>query len=379
MPRIKIGRNLKNLDWLLVVNIVALVLFGLVSLAAATATAATGAEVTLADKLANLNLTLVVNQALRFLAGVLAAIAMMMIDYTALLEFAPIIYWINIIVLALLYVLATVTKGTVSWYTFGGIGFQPSELMKISLMFMLARTFSRRPADHKIETLGELWQPVFYIAVPFLLVALQPDMGTALVIASVGIGILLIVGVGKTLLLSIAGGAAISLPVVWLMLSNMQKDRILVFFDKTRDLSGAGYNVLHSKIAIGSGQLFGKGIFTEGNLSQLNWVPVKESDFIFTVAGEMFGFVGGFLLLLLFASLLYRTLRMAMRARDKFGSLICVGVAVMIFVHMFENIGMTMGLMPVTGIPLPFVSYGGSNMMTNMIAYGLVLNIGSKW
>ena len=379
MWRFNFKKNWKNVDWWLLANIAALVLFGLVSLAAATATASTGAEATLGEKLANLNLDLVLRQGMWFLVGLVVMALMMMVDYTALMDYAPFIYWTNIVVLALLYVLATVTKGTVSWYTFGGIGFQPSEMMKISLMIMFGSLFSRRPSERKIESLEDLWKPVLLIAIPFLLVALQPDMGTALVIAFTGIGIMLVVGMGRRLLLTLLGSAAAGLPLIWLLLSQTQKDRILVFFDSSYDLSNAGYNVLRSKIAIGSGQLFGKGMFAEGNLSQLDWVPVKESDFIFTVTGEMFGFFGGLILLLLFGFLLFRTLRIALRARDRFGAIVVVGVASMIFVHMFENIGMTMGLMPVTGIPLPFVSYGGSNLVTNMAAYGLVLNIGSKW
>ncbi len=373
-------KNWKNIDWLLVLTIVALVLFGLISLAAARATASTGTEVTLAEKLANLNLDLVVRQALWFLVGLAVMIVVMMVDHTALMEFAPVIYWVNIVLLLMLFVLATVVNKTVSWYkVFGGIGFQPSEIMKISLMLMLARLFSRRPTEQKMEGLGDFWQPALLALLPFLLVALQPDMGTAMVILSIAIGIMLIIGMRKKLVFTILGSAAVGMPLIWLLLSDMQKSRIKVFFDPSLDLTNTGYSVMRSKIAIGSGQWTGKGIFSEGNLSQLNWVPVKESDFIFTVTGEMFGFVGGMIMLLLFGFLLYRTLRIAMRARDRFGTLVVVGVATMIFIHMFENIGMTMGLMPVTGIPLPFISYGGSSMVTNMLAYGLVLNIGSKW
>ena len=380
MAGISLRKNWKNIDWLLVLTIVALVLFGLISLAAATATASTGTEVTLADKLANLDLTLVVRQALWFLVGLAVMIVVMMVDHTALMEFAPVIYWVNIVLLLLLFVLATVVNKTVSWYkVFGGIGFQPSEIMKLSLMLMLARLFARRPVEQKLEDLGDFWQPALLVIIPFLLVALQPDMGTALVILSIAVGIILIIGMRKKLVLTILGTVAVGMPLIWLLLSDMQKGRIRVFFDPSLDLTNAGYSVMKSKIAIGSGQWAGKGIFSEGNLTQLNWVPVKESDFIFTVTGEIFGFVGGLILLLLFGFLLYRTLRIAIRARDRFGTLVVVGVATMIFIHMFENVGMTMGLMPVTGIPLPFISYGGSSMVTNMMAYGLVLNIGSKW
>lgn len=372
-------KTIRKIDWLLLLNIVALVGFGLLSLTAAMASPATGNEVTLSEKLANLNWSLVMRQAIWFVIGLVAMLLVMMIDYTALRDAAPVIYWINVVILALLYLLATVTKNTVSWYKFGSVGFQPSELMKISLMLMLGSMLAGRPQDQKIETFSDLWKPALIVILPFLLVALQPDMGTAMVLVCVAAGILFVVGLGKKIVLSLAGGLAVCLPVAWLLLSDMQKNRILVFFNSELDTSGAGYNVLRSKIAIGSGQVAGKGMFAEGHLSQLSWVPVKESDFIFSVTGETFGFIGGCILILLFGCLLYRTLRIALRTRDRFGSHVVVGVASMIFIHVFENIGMTMGIMPVTGIPLPFVSYGGSNMLTNMIAYGLVLNIGSRW
>lgn len=372
-------KTIRKIDWLLLLNILALVCFGLLSLAAAMASPATGNEVTLSEKLANLNLNLVIRQAIWFVIGLVAMLIVMMIDYTALRDAAPIIYWINVVVLALLYLLATVTNNTVSWYRFGSVGFQPSELMKISLMLMLASMFASRPQEQKIDSFRELWKPALIVALPFLLVALQPDMGTAMVLVCVAAGILFVVGLGKKIVLSLAGGLAVCLPVAWLLLSDMQKNRILSFFDPSLDPTGIGYNVERSQIAIGSGQVTGKGMFAEGHLSQLSWVPVKESDFIFSVTGETFGFVGGCILILLFGCLLYRTLRIALRTRDRFGSIVVVGVASMIFIHVFENIGMTMGLMPVTGIPLPFVSYGGSNMLTNMISYGLVLNIGSRW
>ena len=368
----------KKIDWLLIANIVALVIVGLISITAATADPATGEEVTLADKIANLNFSTVWRQCVWFLVGIVAMVAAFSIDYNYLKEITPIIYWINIIILLLLFVLATATNNTVSWYKFGNIGFQPSELAKISTILMLSRALAARSGDEKITSFREFFHLVKYAVIPFVLIAVQPDLGTAMVVACITIGIFFVARVDKKIVLSCIGAVAAILPVAWLFMKDYQRNRILVFFGLAQD-SASQYNVNMSKMAIGNGQLTGNGLFGTGGMSQLNWVPVKESDFIFAVTGETFGFIGGLIVVLLFGLLLWRTISIALRARDKYAMYVVVGVACMIFAHVFENTGMAMGVMPVTGIPLPFISYGGSNMLTNMLAYGIVLNIATKW
>ena len=368
----------KKIDWLLIANIVALVIVGLISITAATADPATGEEVTLADKIANLNFSTVWRQCVWFLVGIVAMVAAFSIDYNYLKEITPIIYWINIIILLLLFVLATATNNTVSWYKYGNIGFQPSELAKISTILMLSRALAARSGDEKITSFREFFHLVKYAVIPFVLIAVQPDLGTAMVVACITIGIFFVARVDKKIVLSCIGAVAAILPVAWLFMKDYQRNRILVFFGLAQD-SASQYNVNMSKMAIGNGQLTGNGLFGTGGMSQLNWVPVKESDFIFAVTGETFGFIGGLIVVLLFGLLLWRTISIALRARDKYAMYVVVGVACMIFAHVFENIGMAMGVMPVTGIPLPFISYGGSNMLTNMLAYGIVLNIATKW
>ncbi len=368
----------RKIDWLLIANIVALVIMGLISITAATADPATGEEITLADKMANLNFSTVWRQCVWFLVGAVAMVAAFSIDYNYLKEITPIIYWINIIILLLLFVLATATNNTVSWYKFGNIGFQPSELAKISTILMLSRALAARSGDEKITSFREFFHLVKYAIIPFMLIAVQPDLGTAMVVACITIGLFFVARIDKKIVLSCIGAAAAVLPVAWLFMKDYQKNRILVFFGLAQD-SASQYNVNMSKMAIGNGQLTGNGLFGTGGMSQLNWVPVKESDFIFAVTGETFGFIGGVIVLVLFGLLLWRTISIALRSRDKYAMYVVVGVACMIFAHVFENIGMAMGVMPVTGIPLPFISYGGSNMLTNMLAYGIVLNIATKW
>ena len=368
----------KKIDWLLIANIVALVIVGLISITAATADPATGEEVTLADKIANLNFSTVWRQCVWLLVGVVGMIAAFSIDYNYLKEITPIIYWVNIVILLLLFALATATNNTVSWYKFGNIGFQPSELAKISTILMLSRALAARTGDEKITSFREFFHLAKYAVIPFILIAVQPDLGTAMVVACITIGIFFVARVDKKIVLSCIGAVAAILPVAWLFMKDYQRNRILVFFGLAQD-SASQYNVNMSKMAIGNGQLTGNGLFGTGGMSQLNWVPVKESDFIFAVTGETFGFIGGLIVVLLFGLLLWRTISIALRSRDKYAMYVVVGVACMIFAHVFENIGMAMGVMPVTGIPLPFISYGGSNMLTNMLAYGIVLNIATKW
>ena len=368
----------KKIEWLLIANIVALVIVGLISITAATADPATGEEVTLADKIANLNFSTVWRQFVWFLVGVVGMIAAFSIDYNYLKEITPIIYWVNIVILLLLFALATATNNTVSWYKFGNIGFQPSELAKISTILMLSRALAARTGDEKITSFREFFHLVKYAVIPFVLIAVQPDLGTAMVVACITIGIFFVARVDKKIVLSCIGAVAAILPVAWLFMKDYQRNRILVFFGLAQD-SASQYNVNMSKMAIGNGQLTGNGLFGTGGMSQLNWVPVKESDFIFAVTGETFGFIGGLIVVLLFGLMLWRTISIALRSRDKYAMYVVVGVACMIFAHVFENIGMAMGVMPVTGIPLPFISYGGSNMLTNMLAYGIVLNIATKW
>jgi rod shape determining protein RodA len=210
-------------------------------------------------------------------------------------------------------------------------------------------------------------------------VAIQPDFGTATVFMAIIFGILFVAGISYKLLFGIIGAGVACIPLLWFgFLSDVQKNRILVFLNPGLDPLGEGYHVTQSLIAIGSGQIYGKGLLTDNTLSQLNFLPAKHTDFIFSVTAEALGFMGGIIIILLYLALIIRTMKIASKSKDKFGALLVTGVASMIMFHIFENIGMTMGLMPVTGIPLPFMSYGGSSMWTNMIAYGMVLSVGMR-
>lgn len=370
----------RGIDWILVVTIILLVGIGLISILNATANPFTGEEQTFFEKLQNLDGSLVMRQTIFFLGSIVMVIVILTIDYQTLKDYTPAFYWVCIVVVSLLFVFGTVTKNVQSWYRIGALGLQPSEIAKVATIMMLAKMLAARQGE-KIETFGELAKPVGIVLLPFILVTVQGDLGTAMVYFFMALGMLLVAGINWRIVAVSAGIGLVVVLIVWFVpniLQDYQRGRILSFFNPEADATGAGYNVRFSKIAIGSGQLTGRGMFSEGGLAQLNWVPEKETDFIFSVTAESFGFIGGVFVIVLYAVLLFRTLLIAMRTRDRFGSLVCVGIACMTMFHIFENIGMSMGIMPVTGIPLPFISYGGSNLVTNMMAYGIVLNIGAR-
>jgi rod shape determining protein RodA len=269
-------------------------------------------------------------------------------------------------------------SGATSWLQIAGIRlFQPSEPAKLLFIVILAAVISeyRGVIDQRRDVL----RVAAYVAVPFVLIMLQPDLGTALVFIATALGMLLIGGMKPrwflvfAVLAVIVGGIAISTPV----LKQYQKDRLMVFIDPTIDPQGAGYNLAQSKIAIGSGGLTGKGL-AAGTQSTLNFLPARYTDFIFSVTGEQLGFLGAITLLGLYLALLAAALSISASSRDLFGALIAAGLISMWLFQILENMGMTMGMMPITGIPLPFMSYGSSFMVTNLAGIGILLSIWSR-
>jgi rod shape determining protein RodA len=253
----------------------------------------------------------------------------------------------------------------------GPIEVQPSEVAKIALIVTLAWDLSKK--ERGIRKIGELIIVLVKVMIPLVLILMQPDLGTALVYIFIT-AVMLVASGTRGILLGLLTGAGVFavIPMWTFVFEDAQKTRILTFLDPSLDPLGSGYNVIHSKTAIGSGQMAGKGFFNPSALSQLNYIPVQRSDFIFAVTGETLGFWWSAVIILVFAALILRMMILAHRTQDRFGSFLIIGVASMMFFHIFENIGMSIGLMPVTGIPLPFFSYGGSSMITNMLGIGLV-------
>ena len=262
--------------------------------------------------------------------------------------------------------------GAQRWIQLGPITLQPSEFSKIIMIVSLAALLQEKVG--KLNTLSDLLPVAAYVGVPFLLVMKQPDLGTSLVFMAIFFGMIFACGINLKLLAGIFGTGIACLPLLWHVLKDYQKMRIMVFLDPNVDPLGSGYHIIQSKIAIGSGMLFGKGLF-EGTQSQLNFLPENHTDFIFAVVGEEWGFIGTVVLLLLYLVVLWRGIQIARQAQDSFGTLLAVGITSMLAFHVLVNVGMTAGIMPVTGIPLPFMSYGVSALTTNIWAITILMNI----
>lgn len=275
----------------------------------------------------------------------------------------------NLMLVATLF-LGNVVKGSKAWVSFGGVSLQPADFAKLALIILLAKYFSKRHAE--IAQARHILVSLAYTAVPIFLVMLQPDFGSAMVLLGIWFVMVLASGLSKRHLFIMMGLGIAVFSLMWVFVfKDYQKARILNFADPTRDIRGSGYNVFQSEIAIGSGQIFGKGV-GYGTQSRLSFLPEHETDFIFAAFAEEWGFVGVSIIIVLFATLCYRLLLSAYRARKNFEALIAMGVLGLMFIHITINIGMNLALLPVTGIPLPFMSYGGSHILLDFISIGLV-------
>lgn len=264
--------------------------------------------------------------------------------------------------------------GAQRWIDLGVFQLQPSEFMKIALVLALARYFHSLPAENA-GRLGHLIVPSLLVLVPAALVLKQPDLGTAMMLVASGAVLFYLGGVRLWVFAAGTLAAAAAAPLAWSLLRDYQKTRFTTFLDPDRDPLGAGYHILQSKIALGSGGVFGKG-FLQGTQSHLSFLPEKQTDFIFTMIAEELGLIGGLALLALYVLVIGYAFAIALRSRSQFGRLLGLGIAVNFFLYAFINTAMVMGLIPVVGVPLPLISYGGSAMVTVMFGFGLVMNIG---
>lgn len=372
-------KDLKSIDWFTIVIVFALVAFGIVALCSVLATPFDGTESGVGGIIGRLNLDYVRRQAVNFLVGLAAMIVVMLFDYSIFKPLIPYVYIATVGFLALLFVFGKVRGGAQGWFVIESLerAIQPGELMKVVLVVQLAKVVSKAmDADGRILRIKDIGLALGYTLLPFMLIVLQPDYGTAFVLLVIMIFILFAARIKWRYIIGAGVAAGTILPLAYFFVfSNKQKERIISFLNPEYDPLGAGYQVGQSKVVIGSGRLTGKGFFRQSTLAQLKYVPERHTDFIYSGIVEAVGFVGGAIIILLFFVLAFRWLYIAIKSRDNFGMLLAVGVTAMLIAHVFENIGMTIGLMPMTGIPLPFISYGGSNMLTNMIGVGIVLNV----
>ena len=309
----------------------------------------------------------------RFGVFVVMALVIALIDIRFWLQFAYPLYGAALALLIAVEILGVIGMGAQRWLDLYFIQLQPSELMKIGLVLALARYYHHVSAEN-IGHIGHLFVPLLLILAPVALVLLQPDLGTAMMLVVAGGAMMFVAGVRlwKFLLALVAVAAAA--PVAWNMMREYQQSRVLTFLDPSRDPLGAGYHITQSKIALGSGGLFGKG-YMAGSQAHLNFLPEKQTDFIFTMLAEEFGMVGALALIGLFVCVLLYGFAIALRARNHFGRLLAMGITITLFLYVFINIGMVMGLLPVVGIPLPLVSYGGTAMLTVLAACGLLISV----
>jgi len=282
-------------------------------------------------------------------------------------------YGTILVLLVIVLVAGKVRGGAQRWISFGGFNLQPSEFAKIALVLVLASFFSERHTPAGLG-LSDTMTAILVAVPPFLLVALQPDLGTAGVLLLILAAMMLVACVRARVFLLLAVVGAGGIPLLWMLMRDYQKQRILTLLDPERDPLGAGYHVIQSKIAVGSGGLFGKG-YLHGTQGFLRFLPEQHTDFAFAVFSEEWGFAGSIVLLALYLALCYRGFTLASRCQDRFAAIACGGITTYFLVHAVINLMMVCGLFPVVGIPLPFVSYGGSSMLTNMMALGILSNL----
>jgi rod shape determining protein RodA len=307
--------------------------------------------------------------------GLVAMIAVLCIDYINYYRWSWYLYACNLIFLGLVLFIGSEGGGAYRWINLKVFDFQPSELSKLIIIITLAALLM--DYEEKPKSISSVLIFFSHVLIPMILIFLQPDLGTALVFIAIFFGMLYFAGLTWKHLLPVVCAGLAFLPLLWTRLLPYQKMRLVVFFNPELDPLGYGYQLKQSMIAIGSGGVTGKGIY-QGTQAGLQFLPEPYTDFIFSVLGEELGFLGAVVLLLLYFFLIYHILKIGSYSKDTFGAYICVGVAVMLVFQILVNIGMTLSIMPVTGIPLPFMSYGGNAMLVNMLSIGIVLNIGMR-
>lgn len=354
----------KRIDWNFVFVIFALNLIGLMNLYSATH----GPH---SQDVASL----FINQILWLTIGWSVFFVMTLLDYSIVSRIAYVLYVINLGAILYVTLFGEVAYGAQRWIDLGFFRYQPSETMKIAMIMVLAKTLSFQRSDGSGMGLRDLILPVILMIVPFGLVVEQPDLGTGMMIAAISGSMLLFMKIRRWILMLLIGLAIVAIPIAWQYgLRDYQKNRVINFLNPSNDPRGTGYNSIQSRIAVGSGKIVGKG-FRKGTQSQLEFLPERHTDFIFSVLSEEHGFIGSLGTIGLFIVLFVVGIRISSTARDKFGALICVGVLSYLFWHMFVNIGMVIGLLPIVGVPLPLLSYGGSSMLTTMLGLGLISSV----
>jgi rod shape determining protein RodA len=359
-------RRLYHLDWYLILNGLAILFVGMINLVSASRSVEGGPY------------GLLMKQMAAFVVGVCIILLILAYDYHLIASYSKYFYIGALLLIVFVIVLGTAGGGAKRWITFAGINLQPSELMKPVMVLFLAHMLNQRKKENEPLALKDVILPLVYLLIPCALILKQPDLGTAVVILLVCFCVFWFVGLKKSTYMLMAGVILPAIPILWaFFMKPYQKMRILSLFSPEADPAGYGYHSIQAKIAVGSGGFLGKG-YLKGTQTSLNFVPEHHTDFIFTVFGEEWGFVGSVVLFLLFASFIYQCLKISESTSDRLGSILTFGIASLIFVQFTINILMAINLAPVVGIPLPFVSYGGSALMSTLMGVGLLLNVNMR-
>lgn len=305
--------------------------------------------------------------------GLLLSLIILSIDYQKFVDMSYLFFGLNILLLLIVLFFGSTRLGAQRWVYIGGIAIQPSEFVKLTFILALSSYLGNRAKfSYRIT---DLVIPFILMAIPLMLIFLQPDLGTALMLIPILFAMLFVRGASVKHLLSIITVGILSTPFLWFFMKDYQKQRLSVFINPNADPLGAGYTIIQSKIAIGSGFFFGKG-WLSGTQNQLNFLPERHTDFIFSVVGEEGGFIGCMILLTLYCVIIYRGLRIATSTGDTYGKILATGIVTMFAFQTIINVGMTSGFMPVVGLPLPLMSYGGSSLLTTLVALALLFNVG---
>ncbi|WP_028325000.1 rod shape-determining protein RodA [Desulfatirhabdium butyrativorans] len=358
-------RLVQHFDWVLLVGLVLLIMVGLTTLYSATSVGKVGVVSNIFYK-----------QLSWYGVGWIVLIVVLFFDYRKSESYA---YWLYVgIVLMLVGVLIAGrhVAGARRWLGLGPIAFQPSEMMKIVIILALSKFYSKRVSIHGLG-IRDIWPAILMTAIPFGLILKQPDLGTGLILVLIASSMTLLARVKKGVLLALCLTGLVVLPAGWLVLKEYQRQRIVTFLSPERDPLGAGYHIIQSKIAVGSGQLVGKG-FMKGTQNVLSFLPEQHTDFIFSVLAEDWGLIGSFIVLLLFLSVIVWSLNIGHQCRDAYGIFVIYGISSLFFWEVSINVAMVMGMVPVVGIPLPFVSYGGTAVLVMMTSMGLLMNISMR-
>ncbi|MGB9734833.1 MAG: rod shape-determining protein RodA [bacterium] len=315
-------------------------------------------------------------QILWFSIGIIAMFVFAYIDYRVFKKLSLVLYIITLFLILLTIVKGRTAYGAQRWLSIGFLSFQPSEIAKFSILLVLSNYFDEHWFERGYD-FKTLITPLLYILIPFVLIIKQPDLGTAIIVLLIGASIILFVGIRfRTFLLFLFAFITI-IPLGWHFMKGYQKARLIAFVDPYKDPLGSGYHLLQSRIAVGSGKLFGVG-YLKGTQSHLNFLPESHTDFIFSVLAEEWGFVGCIVLIAIFVFIIVEGFRISHYAKDRFGSLLAFGITISIFLQFFINIGMSTGILPVVGITLPLMSYGGSSILMFMIEIGILLSVNMR-